>query len=241
MTEPEAVESAVRGLPLSVEGLEVRGPQGRALLSVPAFAAPAGALIGIRGPSGAGKSTFLYALAGLADRAQGAVRWGGTDLSALGPGGRAAFRAANIGMIFQDFLLFEELDALGNAGLAALFRPAAERRALRERAAAHLARLGLGGPARSVASFSGGERQRVAIARAMAAGAPVLLADEPTASLDRAAADRLIDDLVGLSRAAGATLVAVSHDPHLIARMDRVLTVEDGAVTDDRVAEGRAA
>lgn len=222
------------GLPLAVTGLEVRNPRGRTLLSVPGLTVPAGALIGIRGPSGAGKSTLLYALAGLLETTQGQVRWGGTDLLTLGPERRAAFRADHIGMIFQDFLLFEELDALGNAGLTALFRPRATRAPLRARAAAQLARLGLGGSgeARSVASFSGGERQRVAIARAMAAEAPILLADEPTASLDRAAADRLVEDLVAIARDSGMTLIAVSHDQNLIARMDRVLTVTDGALHD---------
>lgn len=228
--------TAAAGLPLSVSGLGIRGPRGRQLLTVPALEIPAGALIGIRGPSGAGKSTLLYALAGLLDRATGQVRWGGTDLLALGPERRAAFRADHIGMIFQDFLLFEELDAVGNAGLTALFRPRAARAPLRARAEAQLVRLGLDSDARSVASFSGGERQRVAIARAMAARAPILLADEPTASLDRVTADRLIDDLVALARDTGTTLIAVSHDLRLIERMDRVLTILDGALVGDEAA-----
>ncbi|GHG98632.1 ATP-binding cassette domain-containing protein [Pseudodonghicola xiamenensis] len=226
-------DSRPTGLPLSVSALEVRSPRGRVLLSLPALEAPAGALIGIRGPSGAGKSTLLYALSGLIGGTTGAVRWGQTDLLSLSAERRAAFRARHIGMIFQDFLLFEELDALGNAGITALFRPRAERPSLRARAAERLARLGLDLGDRGVGSLSGGERQRVAIARAMAAEAPILLADEPTASLDRAAADRLIDDLVALTRDTGTTLIAVSHDLHLIDRMDRVLTIEDGTLTKD--------
>ncbi|MBC56745.1 MAG: ABC transporter ATP-binding protein [Confluentimicrobium sp.] len=224
------------GLPLSVSGLEVRSDRNRLLLSVPALDVPASALIGIRGPSGAGKSTLLYALSGLVDRARGSVRWGETDILALGPERRTAFRAGNIGMIFQDFLLFEELDALSNASITSLFRRRPDRALLRDRAAARLERLGLSLDPRNVASFSGGERQRVAIARAMAAEAPILLADEPTASLDRIAADRLINDLVALARDAGTTLIAVSHDLHLIERMDRVLTIVDGALSEDRSA-----
>ncbi|APX24091.1 MAG: ABC transporter ATP-binding protein [Rhodobacteraceae bacterium] len=223
------------GLSLSVRALEVTSDRNRRLLSVPALEAPAGALIGVRGASGAGKSTLLYALAGLLERASGSVRWGDTDLLSLAPERRAGFRAGQIGMIFQDFLLFEELDALANASVTALFRKRPERAALRTRSAERLSRLGLDAGARSVASFSGGERQRVAIARAMAAEAPILLADEPTASLDRAAADRLIEDLVAMTRETGTTLVAVSHDMHLIARMDRVLTVTDGALSADEV------
>ena len=109
---------------------------------------------------------------------------------------------------------------------------------MRARAAGWLDFLGLGRQAkdRSVASFSGGERQRTSIARAMATNAPVLLADEPTASLDRAAADALIEDLIAAARGAGTTLVAVSHDPALIARMDRVLTIVDGRATDNRAS-----
>ncbi|WP_109468359.1 ABC transporter ATP-binding protein [Albibacillus kandeliae] len=224
------------GLPLKIEGLVVPGGRGRVLLSVPELSLPAGALVGVEGPSGAGKSTLLYALAGLLDVA-GSIRWGEVDLASLRAEGRARFRADSIGMIFQDYLLFEELGAVDNAALSALFRGRGERAGVRARARDRLDRLGLGGTAgRRVASFSGGERQRVAIARAMAAEAPVLLADEPTASLDRAAADRLVDDLVALARETGTTLIAVSHDARLIARMDRVLTITDGAVTGDREA-----
>ena len=224
------------GLPLKIEGLVVPGGRGRVLLSVPELSLPAGALVGVEGPSGAGKSTLLYALAGLLDVA-GSIRWGEVDLAALRAEGRARFRADSIGMIFQDYLLFEELGAVDNAALSALFRGRGERADVRARARDRLDRLGLGGTAgRRVAGFSGGERQRVAIARAMAAEAPVLVADEPTASLDRAAADRLVDDLVALARETGTTLIAVSHDARLIARMDRVLTITDGAVTGDREA-----
>ncbi|MHC9234604.1 ABC transporter ATP-binding protein [Pseudooceanicola sp. 502str34] len=226
-----------KGLALSISDLRVSAPRGRVLLSIPALEVPAGALVGIAGPSGAGKSTLLYALAGLLE-AEGHIRWGAEDLLSLGAEKRARFRARSIGMIFQDFLLFEELNAGDNAALSALFRPRCDRAALRAQAAERLAFLGLGGDIsnRPVSSFSGGERQRVAIARAMASEAPVLLADEPTASLDRAAADRLIDDLVTLARASGTTLIVVSHDTALISRMDRVLTIRDGGLAGDRKA-----
>ncbi|KAA8609255.1 ABC transporter ATP-binding protein [Salipiger aestuarii] len=224
------------GLPVSVSGLCVTGAGGRVLLSVSSLALPPGALVGVRGPSGAGKSTLLYALAGLI-AARGRVCWGDTDIMPLSAEKRARFRAGNIGMIFQDFLLFEELGAGDNAALSALFLPRAQRRELRARADARLSALGLGNHAgRSVASFSGGERQRVAIARAMASGAPVLLADEPTASLDRGTADRLTADLIGLVRGNGTTLVVVTHDARLIDRMDRVLTIADGALVSDEAA-----
>ncbi|WP_425097942.1 ABC transporter ATP-binding protein [Tropicibacter sp. S64] len=224
------------GLPLTVSGLTVTSDRGRVLLSVPDLQVSPGTLVGIEGPSGAGKSTLLFALAGLL-QARGHVRWGDVDIFNLNLERRARFRADRIGMIFQDFLLFEELGAADNAALSALFRPRRERAALHARARARLTALGLADTGlRGVSSFSGGERQRVAIARAMASEAPVLLADEPTASLDRAAADRLIDDLVMLARQTGCTLIAVSHDARLIARMDRVLTIADGTLTADNEA-----
>ncbi|MBR9765284.1 MAG: ATP-binding cassette domain-containing protein [Rhodobacteraceae bacterium] len=219
-------------LPLSLRDLVVPGADGP-LLQVPALDLTAGALLGIRGPSGAGKTTLLHAIAGLRERATGRVLWGETDLLALSAEARARFRACHMGMIFQDFLLFDELGAGANAALAAMFRPRPERAALRARATEVLDHLGLPATARPVASFSGGERQRVGIARALASDAPVLLADEPTAALHRAAAEALTGDLLRLVREGGRSLIAVSHDEALLARMDRVLTLEGGRITDD--------
>lgn len=216
---------------LLVEGLELRAG-GRTLLAVPRLAIPGGQAVAVRGPSGAGKSSLLHVLAGLARPQSGHVLWGGTDLAALSEEARTRVRREVIGLVFQDFLLFEELDALGNAALAAAFAPASGRGELREGARGWLARLGLAeAEGRRVDSFSGGERQRVAVARALARGAPVILADEPTASLDRAAASRLISDLAGL--AGEHTLVAATHDEALMARMGRVLTMEGGRIVGD--------
>lgn len=222
-------------LPLQISDLEVRAGA-RTLLKVADLSAPAGALIGIRGPSGAGKSTFLHALSGLIE-ARGRLCWGEVDLIRLRPEGRTAFRAKNMGLIFQDFLLFDELSPQANAGLAGLFRVRHDRPPISARAAEALARLGVPEGRRTVGSFSGGERQRVAIARAMATDPGLLLADEPTASLDRRAADTLIEDLTSLVRASGKTLIAVSHDTHLLDRLDRILTIEDGRVTGDTGAQ----
>ena len=222
------------GLALSVRDLVVEGDRGRELLRIGALDIPAGARIGIRGPSGAGKSTLLYALAGLVPLKAGSVAWGGREISGLSAAERARFRRKSVGMVFQDFLLFEELPALGNAALAASYAVRSERRRIVSGAAAMLSRLGLGDHHdRAVDTFSGGERQRVAVSRALAADPPVILADEPTASLDRAAADRLIGDLGALARDGGKTLIAVSHDATLHERMDRVLDIVDGRWTDE--------
>lgn len=216
------------GLPLAIEGLEVRSLDGRILLSVPRLDLPAGGTLGIRGPSGAGKSTLLFALAGLQDRMSGRVSWGKTDLGKLKPAARTAFRAANVGIVFQDFLLFEELGPVANASLAAMYRPRAQRAATRERARRLLRRFGIEDEGRAVPTLSGGERQRVAVARAMSGDASILLADEPTANLDRDTGERLLADLLAHVRENGTTLVAVSHDDRLLARMDRVVKIVDG-------------
>ena len=226
---------------LDVHDLKVSAASGQSLLEIPRLELASGRSLGIRGPSGAGKSTLLYALSGLLDCLEGRLCWGDINLVELSSRRRAAFREHYVGMIFQDFLLFEELDALTNAGLSALFRPRRERGDISARAADHLQRLGIQDSARKVASFSGGERQRVAVARALAANPSILLADEPTASLHRSAADALSQDLVALARDAGTTLVVVSHDERLLARLDEVLTIADGRPTDPAYINKRTA
>ena len=225
-------------LGLSITDLEIKASSGRVLLSVPSLTLAPGTCLGVRGPSGAGKSTFLFSLAGLAENATGTIRWGETDLLPLSSEARAKFRRRTVGMVFQDFLLFEELSAAANAALPGAYASRSRQSAIAETASATLSRLGIGHGARTVESFSGGERQRVAIARALAADPAIILADEPTASLDRNTADALVDDLVTLVRDTGKTLVAVSHDPHVYTRMDRVIEIIDGRIASDEVGNG---
>lgn len=213
---------------LCVRDAVARAPDGRDILRVARLDVGPGEAIGIRGPSGSGKTTLLHLLSGIAPPASGEVRWGDTDLAALTEGARDAFRLRTMGLVFQDFLLFEELSPLENAAVSAAYAPPSERAALRARAEALLDRLGVPASGRSVAGFSGGERQRVAVARALAPDPAVILADEPTASLDRANADRLVADLVGLARERARTVIAVSHDPAVAEAMDRVVEVVDG-------------
>lgn len=216
---------------LSIRDLQVHAGQ-RLLLDIPHLDLPAGGLMGVSGASGAGKTTFLNAIAGLIG-ARGSVRWGDQEVLHMTQGARTHFRRQNMGMIFQDFLLFEELSAIENATIAACFAPRRDRPALRRRAMALMDRLGIAALAHCRADhLSGGERQRVATARALAAGPRILLADEPTAALDRGTADALIDDLVALVRDQGRTVIAVSHDPRVLARMDRVLCLQDGRQAD---------
>ncbi|WP_339948913.1 ATP-binding cassette domain-containing protein [uncultured Albimonas sp.] len=215
---------------LRIEGLEVRAPDGRTILSVDRLRVPAGGTLGIQGPSGAGKSTLLHAIAGLVPAAAGRILWGETDLAALPEAARDAFRRRSLGMIFQDFLLLEELSPLDNAAVSAAWAPRAERPAIRARAAELLARFGAPTTARNVSALSGGERQRIAAARALARNPAAILADEPTASLDRENADRLVADLLAAARDRGRTVIAVSHDAAMMSAMDRVIQVVDGQV-----------
>lgn len=215
---------------LEIEALFVASSRGRELLTVQNLSVRAGTLLGVRGPSGAGKSTFLHAISGLLDTARGRVLWDGVDILGLSTEQRAAFRARSVGMVFQDFMLFDELSPMANATIAGLFTRQPDLEASAERL---IARLGVRAEARSVASYSGGEKQRIAMARALAGQPGIVLADEPTASLDRRAADRLITDLTAMVRDSGATLIAVSHDTHLLDAMDRVLTLEDGEIMQD--------
>ena len=222
-------------LALTVTGLEVHSPSGRRLLSVPELSIPAGAAIAVRGPSGAGKTTFLYALAGLLPFA-GEVTWGETGLAALTDGQRTAFRGQAIGFVFQDHLLFEEMTAAENAALHAAYAPRDARAELRARGRAFLDQLDLsGGEDRRADSFSGGERQRIAVARALSNDPAIVLADEPTASLDRRAAEALTEDLIRLARADGRTLIVASHDPLFHERADRIIDIEAGEVVAEAI------
>ncbi|MEM9707264.1 MAG: ATP-binding cassette domain-containing protein [Pseudomonadota bacterium] len=218
------MEPAIR-----VRDVIVRSASGRDLLSIPELDVEPGEAVVVRGPSGAGKSTLLYALAGLVLPTAGSIRWGETEISSLGDAERTRFRRKYLGMVFQDHLLFEELTAAGNAALPSLFAPKAERRAVGDRAGALLHKLGIGAEPRRVTTYSGGERQRISVVRALAGDPPIVLADEPTASLDRASADQLTDDLFALADGR-RTLIIASHDPAIQARAGRLVSVVDSKV-----------
>jgi putative ABC transport system ATP-binding protein len=195
------------------------------------LAIPAGASAAILGPSGSGKSTLLGLMAGL-DRANaGSVLADGHDLGALGEVQLAAFRARSVGFVFQSFHLLQHFDALQNVLIAAELAglPDAEARAMEA-----LARVGLAERKHHVpAKLSGGECQRVALARAVVARPPILLCDEPTGSLDAANAERVITLLQELHQDLGATLVLVTHDPHLADRMQQRIVLERGRIVED--------
>ena len=188
----------------------------------------------IVGASGSGKSTLLSIVAGLDTPTRGTVRVDGEDLFAVGEDARAALRARKIGFVFQSFQLLGNLTALENVMLPLEL---AGRRDARQAASDMLARVGLSerlGHYPKV--LSGGEQQRVALARAFVVQPAVLLADEPTGSLDFATGEKVMDLMFDLNREQGTTLVMVTHDRAIAALCQRRLTVEAGRiVADERV------
>lgn len=226
-SEPRSAPTA--GPALAIADLEVRFPglPGPAL-AVPRFHLPPGGQMGLTGPSGSGKTTFLNLIAGLERARTGAIRWGDTDLAGLGEGARDRWRARHVGLILQEFHLFDGLSALDNVLLpqrmARLRLPAG----MAEEAERLLARVGIDRAVQTVETLSRGQKQRVAVARALIARPGILIADEPTASLDAASGAAVGELLVELARASGATLIVASHDPALLARLPRVARLAAG-------------
>ena len=180
----------------------------------------------IVGASGTGKSTLLAIIAGLDHPTSGTVRIDGQDLFALDEDERAGLRARKLGFVFQSFQLLAHLSALENVmlPLELLGRTDA-----RERAATMLQRVGLGERLKHYPrTLSGGEQQRVALARAFVVEPEVLLADEPTGSLDHATGERVMALMFDMNRETGTTLVLVTHDRAIAARCDRQLLIEAG-------------
>jgi putative ABC transport system ATP-binding protein len=182
--------------------------------------------VAIVGASGSGKSTLLGILAGLDLPTAGTVRLLGQDLFALDEDARAALRGEHVGFVFQSFQLMAHLNALENVMLPLELKGD---RAAREKATQLLKRVGLGERMQHMPRLlSGGEQQRVALARAFVVQPAVLLADEPTGSLDHATGASVMELMFELNREIGTTLVLVTHDPAIAARCDRQIRIEAG-------------
>lgn len=190
------------------------------------FTLQRGQTVAIVGASGSGKSTLLTLLAGLDTPSSGTVQLDGTDLFALNEDQRAALRAQKVGFVFQSFQLLGNLTALENVMLPLEL---AGRRDARQTATQMLERVGLGARLRHYPKLlSGGEQQRVALARAFVVHPAVLLADEPTGSLDFATGERIMELMFDLNREQGTTLVLVTHDRAIADRCERRIHIEAG-------------
>lgn len=193
-----------------------------------------GQALAVVGASGSGKSTLLSLLAGLDTPSEGQVHLAGRDLFTMDEDQRAAHRAAHVGFVFQNFQLIGHLTALENVMLPLELR--GDRQA-RSKAADMLARVGLAARlTHKPAVLSGGEQQRVALARAFVVQPGLLMADEPTGSLDHATGQSIIELMFDLNREAGTALVLVTHDMNLARRCERVVLIEAGRLSEQVVA-----
>jgi putative ABC transport system ATP-binding protein len=211
----------------SVRKVYRQGAEDVIVLDDVSLAIEPGEFVSLVGPSGSGKSTLLHLAGGLDTPHAGQVRIAGVDLSTLGPGDLAKLRRRTVGFIFQFFQLMPTLTVTENVELPLIFDGKGS-----PGTADLLQRIGLADKAdRLPSELSGGEMQRVAIARSLVAGAPLILADEPTGNLDAANATEVLDLLTEQVRSAGASLLLVTHDAGAAARADRILTIEDGRLS----------
>lgn len=192
-----------------------------------------GEFLVLAGPSGSGKSTLLNII-GCIDRADaGTVCIDGRDVASLSADNLSDLRARAIGFVFQTFNLLPVLSAAENVEYPLLLLPELTEGERRERVAHFLDVVGLADYANHrPGQLSGGQRQRVAIARALAPQGRVILADEPTANLDRRTGEGILDLMQQLNRDSGVSFVFSTHDPSVMERADRLLHIEDGLVTD---------
>jgi len=190
-----------------------------------------GEVLAIMGPSGSGKSTLLHCLAGILRPDRGEVRYAGRRIDGLGEHDCTVLRREEFGFLFQFGQLVPELPAVENVALPLLL--GGQRRAAAIAAAdPWFAQLGIDDlQSRRPGELSGGQAQRVALARALVTAPRVLFADEPTGSLDSLAGERVMDLMVATARAAGTTVILVTHEPRIAAYADREVVVRDGRCT----------
>jgi len=198
---------------------------------------PQGDFVAVMGPSGSGKSTLLNMLAGIDSPDSGTLRIGTSRLDQMGEAARAAWRAHNMGIVFQFYNLLPMLSVAENVELPLLLKPLS-RKERRIRVDKVLDLVGLAGRAKQYpALMSGGQQQRIGIARAIVSDPGLLLCDEPTGDLDRKSADEVLEMLRFLNRHLQKTIVMVTHDPQAALYARRTLHLDKG----DFVEEKRAA
>lgn len=221
---------------LTVTNLARRFQQGDADIEVlrgVSLTVQRGEIVALLGPSGSGKSTLLQAVGLLEGGFEGSIRIEGAEASQLNDLARTALRRTQIGFVYQFHHLLPDFSAHENIVLPLLINGVAPRDA-EARAAALLEALGLAARGTHRPSqLSGGEQQRVAVARALANRPALVLADEPTGNLDEATADIVFAEFVRLTRDSGAAALVATHNERLAARMDRVVRLHDGHLTEE--------
>ena len=220
--------------PVVVEGLNHyfgRGALRRQVLFDVSTTIPAGEIIIVTGPSGSGKTTMLTLVGALRSAQEGSVRILGHELRGARPGALESVRR-RIGFIFQQHNLLGALTAVQNVELGLRVSSRVGRAELRRKASEMLEAVGLAGHTHKRAEqLSGGQRQRVAIARALVGQPAMLLADEPTASLDKASGREVVERMQVLAREQGTTILLVTHDNRILDVADRILHLEDGRLS----------
>ena len=205
-----------------------RGGQVVPVLTNITFDIAAGDYVALMGPSGSGKSTLLNLIAGIDKPDSGTLRVGGIDITALSEAELAAWRSRNVGFIFQFYNLMPVLTAFENVELPLLLTDLSARER-EEHVTAALAMVGLSDRMEHFPSeLSGGQQQRVAIARAILTDPTILVADEPTGDLDRAAAEDVLNMMDSLNRELGKTIIMVTHDPHSAEQARTVRHLDKG-------------
>jgi putative ABC transport system ATP-binding protein len=200
---------------------------------------PAGQRIAILGPSGSGKSSAMAVLSGMERATSGSVRVAGAEFTTMDEDGLARARRGRIGIVLQAFHLIPTMTALENVAVPLELAGEAD---VQARAKAELEAVGLGHRLHHYPTqLSGGEQQRVAIARALVGRPALIFADEPTGNLDAATGAAIIDLLFGRLTETGATLVLITHDADLAPLCDRIITMRDGLIVDDRMNLAEAA
>ena len=206
---------AIRGITLAVEEAE---------------------FVAVMGPSGCGKSTLLHLAGALESPSAGSVRVGGRELAGLGAAARSELRRNDVGYVFQRLNLIPSLSAIENVMLP-LELDGQSHRTVRSQAIGALNTVGLTHQLdRYPDDFSGGQQQRIAIARAIVGRRRLLLADEPTGSLDTASGDEVIELIAALPEQHGTAVVLVTHEPRFASWADRVVFLRDGRLVDESVA-----
>jgi putative ABC transport system ATP-binding protein len=200
-----------------------------------------GEMLMLLGPSGSGKTTLLSIMGAILQATSGSVKIAGREIVGLKESALPRLRLDNIGFIFQGFNLFPALNALDNVAMGLQLRGTGLGQA-RKQARELLEQVKLGDKIKAYpANLSGGQKQRVAIARALAGNPPIILADEPTASLDSTSGQIVMEMLSKLAQQQGRAVVIVTHDPRVLSYGDRTVRIADGRVVNEQETEREVA